>query len=134
MSFSDRKIWHCKTKKSWDTSMVKLCTSHVESKLIFNPALINHFLRQKQVHIFKVLITCVKGTSVSHTEIFKAVASAKGVPCKRVAKCYLMTLEDVGRLPSVDRYYLHIHIFNHNFNVLIIIQALLCSMSVQGSQ
>ncbi|KAL3972227.1 hypothetical protein ACER0C_025576 [Sarotherodon galilaeus] len=41
-------------------------------------------------------------TSVSHTEIFKAVASAKGVPCKRVATCYLMTLEDVSRLPSVD--------------------------------
>lgn len=49
---------------------------------------------------------CV-GTNIPHIEIFRAVASVKGVPCNKLATCHLMILEDMSKLPSVDRYYLH---------------------------
>ncbi|XP_030604572.1 glycine N-acyltransferase [Archocentrus centrarchus] len=44
---------------------------------------------------------CV-GTSIPHIEIFRAVASEKGVPCNKLATCHLMILEDVSKLPSAD--------------------------------
>lgn len=42
------------------------------------------------------------GTNPHHMEIFKAVASEKGVPSSTLAVCHTMILEDVSKLPQVD--------------------------------
>ncbi|CAI5653754.1 unnamed protein product [Oreochromis niloticus] len=93
----------------WPQFRVIMCKPHVEQKsdlfkdtMLFatDAAVLEEILSKSSVFDWSKYF-CV-GTSVSHTEIFKAVASAKGVPCKRVATCHLMTLEDVSRLPSVD--------------------------------
>uniref|UniRef100_A0A669EGB5 Glycine N-acyltransferase-like protein n=1 Tax=Oreochromis niloticus TaxID=8128 RepID=A0A669EGB5_ORENI len=93
----------------WPQFRVIMCKPHVEQNsdlfkdtMLFatDAAVLEEILSKSSVFDWSKYF-CV-GTSVSHTEIFKAVASAKGVPCKRVATCHLMTLEDVSRLPSVD--------------------------------
>ncbi|XP_054455882.1 glycine N-acyltransferase [Anoplopoma fimbria] len=42
------------------------------------------------------------GINLRHIEIFKAVASEKGVSSRKLAVCHLMRLEDVSNLPSLD--------------------------------
>ncbi|KAF3842266.1 hypothetical protein F7725_024217 [Dissostichus mawsoni] len=63
-------------------------------------AILEDIIRKSNVLDWNQFI-CI-GINLRHMEIFKAVASEKGVSSSQLAVCHMMILKDVSNLPSID--------------------------------
>ncbi|KAK5853811.1 hypothetical protein PBY51_014935 [Eleginops maclovinus] len=93
----------------WPEFNVIVCKSQYEQKgdlfkdtpvFAIDEAILEEIIRNSNVFDWTQFI-CI-GTNLGQMEIFKAVASEKGVSSRQLALCHMMILEDVSNLPSID--------------------------------
>lgn len=93
----------------WPNFSVIICKPQYEQKgdrfkdtLVFanDEGLLEELVRKSSVFDWTKFL-CI-GISSQHVEIFKAVASEKDVPYRKMAVCHMMILEDVTNLPCTD--------------------------------
>ncbi|CAK6951732.1 glycine N-acyltransferase [Scomber scombrus] len=93
----------------WPNFSVIVCKPQYEQKgdlfkdtLVFanDKGLLEETVRKSSVFDWTRFF-CI-GISSRHVEIFKAVASEKDVPYRKMAVCHMMILEDVTNLPCTD--------------------------------
>ncbi|KAL3050130.1 hypothetical protein OYC64_012218 [Pagothenia borchgrevinki] len=93
----------------WPEFNVIVCKPQYEQKgdlfkdipvFAIDEAILEDIIRKSNVLDWTQLI-CI-GINLRHIEIFKAVASEKGVSSSQLAVCHMMILKDVSNLPSID--------------------------------